>query len=66
MFDRALNMPDYLSCFWCGSKRDTQEHLIYIKLIMVFILNLAFPPYSNSYRKYKIQANRRLTNIKEK
>ena len=35
--------------FWRGSKGDTQELLIYAKLIMVFILNLAFSPYSDSY-----------------
>ena len=55
-----------LKLFWHVCKRDTQEHLIYTKLIMVFILNLAFSPYSNSYRKYNIQANRSLTKIKEK
>ena len=35
-----------LRLFWCNSKRDTPEHLIYAKLIMVFILNIAFSLYS--------------------
>ena len=52
--------------FWHGSKRDTWEHLLYAKLIMVFILNLAFSPNSNSYRKYNIQANLSLIKIREK
>ena len=33
---------------------------------MEFILNLAFSPYSDSYRKYNIQVNGSLTTIKEK
>ena len=41
MFDRVLNKPlDYSSCFYHGSKRDTQEHLIYAKLIIVFVPSL--------------------------
>ena len=55
-----------LNLFDHHSKRDTQEHLIYVKLIMVFILNLAFSPYSNSQRKCNIQAKGSLTKIKEK
>ena len=55
-----------LKLFWCGSKRDTQEHLIYVEVIMVFILNFAFSPYSDSYKKSNIQANGSLTKIKEK
>ena len=56
MFDRALNMPlDYLSCFG-----------MVLRGIMEFILNLAFSPYSDSYRKYNIQVNGSLTKIKEK
>ena len=64
MFDRTPNIYlDYLSYFWCISKRDTWEHLIYAKLIMVSILNLVFSPYSDSYRQYNIQANRSLIKI---
>ena len=55
-----------LKLFWRGSKRDTKEHLIYAELIMLFIPNLAFSPYSDSYRKYNIHANGSLTKIKEK
>ena len=35
-----------LKLLCCGSKRDTWEHLIYAKLIIVFTLNLAFSLYS--------------------
>ena len=67
MFDRALNMLlDYLSYFGVVFIRDTGEHVIYAKLIMVFILNLAFSSYSDSYRNYNIQANGSSTKIKEK
>ena len=57
---------DYLSCFGVVFIRDTGEHVIYAKLIMVFILNLAFSSYSDSYRNYNIQANGSSTKIKEK
>ena len=46
-----------LKLFWRNSKRDTPEHLIYAKLIMVFILTVAFSLYSevqhSSIRKFK-------------
>ena len=35
-----------LKLFCCRFKRDTREHLIYAKLIIVFTLNLAFSPCS--------------------
>ena len=52
-----------LKLFWRGFKRDTREHLIYAKLIMVFILDLAFSPYFDSYRKYNTEANGSLTKM---
>ena len=43
MFDRVLNVPlDYPSCFTMVIR----EHLIYAKLVIIFIPNLEFSPYS--------------------
>ena len=43
MFDRVLNVPlDYPSCFTMALR----ERLIYAKLVIIFIPNLGFSPYS--------------------
>ena len=58
MFGKVLNMytSGLLKLFCHGSKKDTQESLIYTKLIIVFTPNFEFSPYyevsyNNSYYK---------------
>ena len=47
--------PDYLTLFCPGSKRDTPELLMYIKLIIVFTPNLEFSPNSEVIQYMEVQ-----------
>ena len=55
-----------LKLFCHSSKRDTQEYLLYIKLIIVFTQNFSLILKSHSTWKYNIQAKESITKIKEK
>ena len=62
MFGRAQNMPlDYLNCFGMVLEGYTGTFDICQNGYGIY-----FSPYSNSYRKYNIQANESSTKIKEK
>ena len=64
MFDRVLNMPlDYLSCFVMVPKRDTLKCLALLNWLQY---SLIFSLLWSHTWKHKIQANERLTKIKEK
>ena len=64
----VLNTPGFLKLFCCGSQSDIRDCLIYAKLIIVFTPNLEFPPYLEAIHgsATNIQANKRLTKVKEK